>query len=417
MIFWVYNVLLILLSPVWVPWMWWRAARRKERPDWRQRCGDLPVSPPKAGERRLWLHAVSVGEVMAALPVLREVRRLDPSLVVVLSTTTSSGQATAREKAEGLFDHLVYFPIDVPRFVVAALSRVRPDVVAVMETELWMNFLYLSKQFGAQTMLLNGRVSDRSFPRSMKVRPYYRSLFSRLDQALVQTEADAERFRALGFKQPEAVGSTKFDEALEEASGTRDWRAELGVPAGAFLVVAGSTRSEAEERLVLEAVARVPGVWVVHAPRHVERAPALLEAYRAQFGHAGLRSAGKPCQWLVLDTYGELGGIYSAADVVVVGGGFDDLGGQNVIQPLAQGKPVLHGPHMQNFRQIAESALKGGASLAVADSAALADALNRLKSNPEERQAMGRAAKALVAQNTGAGRKCAEAILAAAKRG
>jgi 3-deoxy-D-manno-octulosonic-acid transferase len=248
----------------------------------------------------------------------------------------------------------------------------------------------------------------------MRVRPYYRALFRSLDQALVQTETDAERFQALGFAGPVLAGNTKYDAALEDAQPGKDWRAELGIPAGAFLVVVGSTRSESEEALVLGALGALPGVWVVHAPRHIERAEALSDAYRSRFGSAALRSKGEQGQWLVLDTYGELSGIYSAADVVVVGGGFDDLGGQNIIQPLAHGKPVVHGPHMQNFRDIAEQAVRAGASLVVADSKELSQSLLRIAGSPELRQKMGEAAKALVRANLGASKRCAEAIVAAA---
>jgi 3-deoxy-D-manno-octulosonic-acid transferase len=416
MIFWVYNLLVVLLAPVWVPWMLWRAAKRNERPDWRQRTGDLPLEAPKQGERRAWVHAVSVGEVVAALPVLRELRRLDPTLQIVLSTTTSSGQATARERAEGLYDRLVYFPIDVPRFVVAALMRVRPKVVVLMESELWMNFLWAAKQFGARTILLNGRVSDRSFPRSMRVGPYYRALFANLDEALVQTALDAERFQALGFGSPQVVGNTKFDAALADAGAPRDWRAELGIPQGAFLVVVGSTRSEAEEALVTAALASLPEAWVVHAPRHIERAPELLQRYGA-LGGAVLRSQGGEGQRTILDTYGELAGVYGAADVVVVGGGFDDLGGQNIIQPLAHGKPVLHGPHMQNFRDVTEAALSVGASRAVATASELAEALLELRSDTTARERMGRAARQLVEANLGAARRGAELVVQAARSG
>jgi 3-deoxy-D-manno-octulosonic-acid transferase len=304
---------------------------------------------------------------------------------------------------------LVYFPIDVPRFVVAALMRVRPRAVAVMETELWLNFLWTAQNFGSRTILLNGRVSDRSFPRSMRLRPYYRALFGHLDRALVQTETDAERLRALGFKSPEVAGNTKFD-AAAEAPDAKDWRAELKIPRDAFLVVVGSTRSEAEEALVVEALAQHPDAWVVHAPRHIERAPALA----AKYGQAPLRSKGETGQRLVLDTYGELGGVYTAADVVIVGGGFDDLGGQNIIQPLALGKPVVHGPHMQNFKDVAEEAVRTGASLIARTADELAQAIASLKDDPAKRETMGKAAQALVARHTGAARRCAEAVVAAA---
>ena len=414
MIFWIYNILLIFLAPMWVPWMLWRAARREEKPNWKERTGDLPIDPPRKGVRRVWIHAVSVGEVMAVLPILKEVRKLDPKLQIVLSTTTSSGQAAAKERAEGLYDHLVYFPIDVPRFVVAAMSRVRPKAIAIMESELWMNFLWAANQMGATTILMNGRVSDRSYPRSMRIRPYYRAIFANLHQVLAQSEADADRFRELGFKTPVVVGNTKFDGALDEATASRDWRAELGIPGDASVVVIGSTRSELEENLVLDALQGVDA-YVVHAPRHTERAEKLAAAYKSRFGEVALRSSGERSRYMVLDSYGELGEIYSIADVVVVGGGFDRLGGQNIIQPLAHGKPVIHGPHMENFKDIAASSLRVGASIEVGSSTELTSSLNRLLEDEGDRMQRGKVARELIEQNLGASRRCAEAIVVAAR--
>ena len=419
MIFWAYNLLIVFLSPLWVPWMVWRAKKRKEQPDWRQRCGDLPLEAPAKGVRRVWVHAVSVGEVMAAVPVLQEIRRLDPGLEIVLSTTTSSGQTAARERALNLFDHLVYFPIDVPRFVVAALMRVRPKAVAIMETELWLNFLWASKQFGVQTIVLNGRLSDRSYSRARPLKPYYRALFKNLDQVLAQTQTYAKRFADLGFARAQVVGNTKFDAALAEAAPKSDWRAELGIPVGDKVVVVGSTRSPGEEQIIAAALASLrslDGVSVVHAPRHIERAQGLADLYLAQLGiQPAFRSKGEKGKVTVLDTYGELGGVYSIADVAVIGGSFEDFGGQNLIQPLAHGVPVLHGPYMQNFRDVAEAAAQSGASQTCADSADLTLAIQSLLEDLVERNRRSTAAKALVHANIGAARRCAEAIVAATK--
>lgn len=416
MIFWTYNILLILLAMFWVPWMIWRTSKRKDKPDWKQRTGDLPLQSPKKGVRRAWIHAVSVGEVLAARPILKEIRELDPDLEIVLSTTTSSGQAAARENAEGLFDHLVYFPIDVPRFVIAAMIRVRPKVVALIETELWMNFLWAAKEFRATTILVNARVSDRSFPRSLRIRPYYRALFANLDRAMAQTKTDADRLKALGFTEPEVVGNSKFDGALEDTVGDKDWRQELGIPADAKVVVVGSTRSESEERLVVGALkAAELDAWIVHAPRHIESAQRLAELYREQFGDVALRSNGECGRVLVLDTYGELAGVYSIADVVVLGGSFDDLGGQNILQPLAHGKPVIHGPHMQNFREAAAAAAAARAAITARNEQDLTEWLKRLMRSGAVRAMMGRAATELINENLGASRTYAEAIVEAAK--
>jgi 3-deoxy-D-manno-octulosonic-acid transferase len=415
--FLLYNLLLTITAPLWVPWMLWRASRRHERPDWKQRCGDFPIEP-RGDRNRIWLHAVSVGEVVAALPVLRALRRLAPGHEIVLSVTTSSGWQTARDRAQGLFDHLVYFPIDVARFQLAAMVRVSPSVVAIMETELWFNFLWAAKAIGAHTMLINGRISDRSYPRARWFRFFYRRLLAYLDEALMQTNRDAERIRDLGARQVEVLGSTKFDEAADQARASQtDVRAWLGIPPDAPVVVIGSTRSEAEETLVLDALAHpsLAHVYVVHAPRHLERAAPLADAYRRRFGAVALRSKAEPGQRLILDTYGELGQAYAAADVVVVGGGFDNLGGQNLIQPLAHGKPVLHGPHMQNFAEVARMAQEVGASQVCRDADELARALAALLSDPIERERRSRVAQALVAEHLGAAERYAKAIARAAQ--
>ncbi|MBS1712936.1 MAG: 3-deoxy-D-manno-octulosonic acid transferase [Armatimonadetes bacterium] len=422
MVIWIYNILLTLGSLVWVPWMLWRARRRKEGVDWRQRSGEYPFKLEK-GRPRVWIHAVSVGEVMAALPVLREVRQVGPDVEIVLSVTTSSGHRTATGFPDA-YDRLVYFPIDVYRFVLAALVRVRPTVVAVMETELWMNFLDASQNLGATTILINGRISDRSFPRARTFRFFYRDLLRRVDRCLMQTTVDAERITALGARSVEVFGNCKYDQALEGLDAQPGvWRGELGLDPERPTLVVGSTRSEREEALVVEALGtmKTEGLQVVWAPRHLERTDAIVAALAGLPGGAVRRSqsrslAGSGSRVMVLDTYGELAQVYCVADAVVIGGGFDDLGGQNILQPLAHGKPVVHGPHMQNFRDVATAATARGCSLTVSDAASLAATLDGLFADPEGRARMGAAARELVAENLGASRRYAEAVVAAAKK-
>lgn len=415
--FLLYNLVITIAAPIWVPWMLWRASRRRERPNWKERCGDLPIEPRRERDR-IWLHAVSVGEVVAALPILRSLRAIAPDREIVLSVTTSSGRQTALDRAAGLYDHLVYFPIDVARFQLAAMVRVSPCVVAIMETELWFNFLWAAKALDAHTMLVNGRISDRSYPRARAFRFFYRRLLAMLDEALMQTARDAERIRDLGARRVEVLGSAKYDEAVSEAGASQaEVRAGLGIPPDAQVVVIGSTRGEPEEALVLEALSdpALAHVHVVHAPRHLERAGPLAEAYRQRFGSVALRSQGESGQRLILDTYGELGRTYAAADVVVVGGGFENLGGQNLIQPLAHGKPVLHGPHMQNFAEVAQMAREVGASEVCRDAGELARALHALLSDPAERERRCRRAEELVAAHVGAADRYAQAIARAAQ--
>lgn len=407
-----YNLLVWLTLPLWVPWMILRSRRRQGAVNWRQRTGNYPFALTK-GSRRIWIHAVSVGEVVAALPVLRELRKLAPDAEIVLSTTTSSGHQTAKDKAADLVTHVVYFPIDLPAFTLSALARVRPQVVAIMETELWMNFLWACKEVNATTMVVNGRLSDRSFPRAKKVAFFYRALFRWVDQVLVQTETDAERMQAIGARQPEVLGNVKFDEATAglEADPAR-WRHALGLDNSRPTVIIGSTRGEMEEAFVQDALMQLDQTHkdqynLIWAPRHIESAENL-----ARTAHAGRRSQGDQGPRLILDTFGELSEIYSVADVVVIGGAFDKLGGQNLIQPLAHGKPVIHGPHMENFRVPADLAARASATLVAESPSALATHLRELLTHETRRKEMGERARKVVAEHVGASRRYAERIVA-----
>lgn len=417
-----YNLLVSLTAPIWLPWMLWRAGKRKEAPNWLERRGIYAIAP-REDRKRVWVHAVSVGEVIACLPILRGLRKKLPGWEIVLSVTTSSGHQTAREQASGLYDCLVYMPIDMAKFQLNAMASVRPAAVALMETELWFNFLWAAKVFGARTLIVNGRISERSFRREKRLRFFFKSLLAMVDRCLMQTGADAERILALGAKSAETMGSTKFDQALKGLeTDPAAWRQQLGLPEGRPVLVIGSTRGEEEERFVLDALERVGlgRVAVVHAPRHLERVPQLAEEVKRRFGAVHLRSQGTPARsdgpfYMILDTYGELMKVYGVADAAVVGGGFADLGGQDIMQPLAHGKPVLHGPHMRNFAEFAKASVEAGCSMICSTPAELADAINRLLSDEEMRRGMGERAKEYVGRHANAGERYAQAIAEEAK--
>lgn len=417
--FLIYNLLALLLSPIWLTWMLIRSSRRAEAPNWKERTGNyMHVQIPR-DKPAIWIHAVSVGEVMAVLPILRQVRALLPDHFLLLSVTTSSGHHTAREHAVDLYDELVYFPIDLARFQLAAMSRVRPSVVAIMETELWMNFLWAANAMGAKTLLLNGRISDRSFRRSQPIKFFYRSLFGYLDRALMQTVGDADRIANLGAKQPEVFGNCKFDQAVDGLdTDPAEWRALLGLPEGVPVVVIGSTRGEDEERFVVSALEPLAKeVAIVWAPRHLERADAVAATMAQAFGDTSRRSRAERGQYIVLDTYGELAKVYALADVVIIGGGFGDYGGQNLLQALAHGKPVLHGPHMANFRDVAKASLALGASREVVTPSELTSVLRELLQDRGRATQMGEAGRRFVEENAGASRRYALAIAEAAREG
>lgn len=410
-----YNLLLTLLSPLWLPWMLWRAWRRKEKPNWQERQGDYRESIPKKGDRpRLWVHTVSVGEFVASQPLLRELRKSLPGHEIVVSVTTSSGHQTARESEAGLYDYLVYLPIDVARFTLSAMQRVRPDALIVLETELWMNLFWAAKAFDAKTFVVNARLSDRSFPKARKLGFFYRPLLAMVDRVLAQSETDAERFRELGAANVEAAGNIKFDQALEGLEDSTDWRRELGLDERPVVVI-GSLRAEEFDDFADRIACDDGKQWVV-APRHLERLEEFIGAVEVARFEAGCtftigsRSKGTAGDLTLLDTYGELARVYRIADVVVVGGSFRKLGGQNILQPLAQGKPVLHGPHMANFRDVAALAHRAGASIICQTAQGVREQVNALLADPDRRTQMGQAAKMLVEANRGASERMAKAI-------
>jgi len=403
-----YNLLLNIFSPVILLWAWYRAKKRAEQPNWAERLGNYNIQP--GDKKRIWFHAVSVGEVMAALPVLRELRSRMPDYEIVLTTTTSSGHQTAKDKASDLYDYLFYFPIDFGRCMFRALSRVRPSAVVVMETELWLNFFHMAKEMGAKTFVINGRIS-RNYNLSLKLKGYYSAIFSKVDQVLAQSEQDAERLTALGARNVQVLGNTKFDQAVDNMSAHHfDWRHMMGIPDDAVCVVVGSTRSEMEEHFVMNGLAQVPNAWVIYAPRHIERATDIGRLAVQHGFDPTYRTDARHGKFMILDTYGELASAYSAADIAIIGGGFDDLGGQNILQPLAAGVPVIHGPHMFNFKEATQTAHKLGAALEVNTPEQLGAALKQLCGDEARRKEMGAAGKQMIEASLGASGRYADAI-------
>lgn len=402
-----YNFLIYGLAPLWMLWMWRRTSKRHEKPKWQERWGRYDIHP-KGEKPRVWVHAVSVGEVIAARPVLAALRNINPRFEVVLTCTTSTGHSVARGLLGKSVDHLFYFPIDVPHACKRAIGRVQPDAVAIMETELWMNFLHFAKRSGAKTLIINGRISKRSFARARKFRFFYRALLEYVDRCLMQTQRDVERILHLGAISAEVYGNSKYDEA--EFSPTHPLREVLGIPHGEPWIVVGSVRGEFEEDLVLSALQGLQ-CRILFAPRHIERASAILEKARTRGFAADLRTTGKSeAKFIVLDTYGELNAAYSGATVAIIGGGFDKLGGQNIIQPMAAGCPVVCGPHMDNFREPFEDGKAAGAILVAATPTELGACVQRILNESDLRNRMSQAARKLIETRRGASLKYAHAI-------
>jgi 3-deoxy-D-manno-octulosonic-acid transferase len=390
-------------------------------PVWSERFGQYEF---EKHDERVWFHAVSVGEVLAAKPILESLRHEMPKAEIVLSVTTSSGHQTATDQLKSLVDRIVYFPIDVARFQLGAMQRMRPRVAVLMETELWFNFLWAADAFDVPVLLVNGRISDKSFSRLSRVKLFTRSLVGYLESALMQTDTDTERIKSFGARDARTLGNSKFDQASDTDGLTADqWRDQLGLAADEPVLVFGSIRHEEFELCLRAAKETLPHARVIFAPRHLDRVQELSQAYESVFGEGSFakapkRSAGahvSSSEPLLLDTYGELGSVYRIATLAVIGGGFADLGGQNLIQPLGHGVPVLHGRNMRNFRDVAESASRVGCAITVEQPQQLGEEILRRLQDSEWREAASQRARSYVNANLGASWRYAREIARAAR--
>jgi len=391
------------------PWLLWRSLRSPAFARMvRERLGRGLARIPAASRPRVLVHGVSVGEVKAARALVEALERRHPGCEVVLCSTTHTGT----EVAAKLFPaHLrVRFPADLSWIVRRFLARVDPVLVVLVELEVWPNFLRECNREGRAVAVVNGRITRGSHGRYVFFRRWLPE-FNRISLFCAQSEEYARRFKELGIDAARVcvTGNVKFDGlrvgALEPGAELERW---IAPAAGQVVVVAGSTH-EPEELAVAEAVrANVPAARLVLVPRHPDRALELSARLRAAGMpvqrltelRAGERA--DPARPLLVDTIGELERVYALADLVFVGGSLIPHGGQNMLEPAAQGKAVLFGPHVDNFDQEAALLTAAGAAERVADAAELGRALARLAADPGARQRMGAAGMAAVAAQRGA---------------
>jgi 3-deoxy-D-manno-octulosonic-acid transferase len=420
-----YSILVLLVAVIASPWFIYQAVRHEKYVgSIGQRLGFLPVSFNMDGDASIWVHAVSVGEVLTARPLISELRRRYPNLRVFLSTTTVAGQQLACRSVQDV-DAVFYFPFDLGFVVRRTLDLVRPRLFIMMETEIWPNLLRECRARGVKTAVVNGRLSARSFPRYKVIRPMMRRVLDHIDRFLVQSEESARRFIELGADPARVVvtGSLKFD-SLEvspaalpggvPAARSRDRVLRyFRLPAARPVIVAGSTM-KGEESSVLRAFRRVrttaPNTLLVLAPRNPERFAETEQQVRAEGWRAARRSdlavdAEPRVDVVVVDTIGELAAIYQIATLVFVGGSLVPTGGHNVLEPAVFGKPIVFGPHMENFLEIAEAFVSNGAGVQLAGEQELDEAFVQLMGDPVRRARLGAAARALVEANRGANDK------------
>lgn len=384
----------------------------------RARLGRVPeaLRQPKVGA--LWVHAVSVGEALAVAPLIKELRARFPGRKIFVSTTTRTGQEMAAKRLEA--DGTFYFPLDFAFACRRALEAVQPALVVIAETEIWPNFLRQARRAGARVVFVNGRISDRSLRGYRLWRFFVRRSLSHADFFLMQSEEDARRIRALGAPPGRVAvgGNLKYDlpQPARPAFLAELERAAQGSP----IVVAGSTM-RGEEELLLDALlvsceVKGPRPVLLLAPRHPERFETVAQLLHTRglrvVRRSRWRSDGHRPEVVLLDTLGELAGVYAAATVAFVGGSLVQHGGHNPIEPALWAKPVLFGPSMENFRSIAQALVEARGAFQVRTPQALGILLATLLNDPEACRRAGAAARAVVERERGAAARCAERIAA-----
>ncbi len=416
MILFLYNVGLVLLLILGAP-VWLLRARWRDGLGERLGAGAKRVAHTLAGRQQVWVHAVSVGEVVAIRRLVEELdARLGPGAVVI-STTTRTGQELAR-KYFG-FARCFYFPIDLPWVVRGAMQTLRPRMLVLAESELWPNVLAECEGQGVPVVVVNARVSDRSLPRYRQLHRVWRPFLEMLTLVLAQSEEDAQRFVAIGVP-PERVrvgGNLKYDAQPKQSTElVAQLKAQL--PAGAKLLVAGSTLED-EEQVLLEAwpaiCTRVPGAVMVLAPRHPERFARVATLAREQkaaliqrsLWNGGAVAAGSV---FLLDSIGELGSVYALGALAFVGGSLVAAGGHNPLEPARLGVPVIVGTHYENFRDVVDL-LRAAQALEVVDRAKLHEAIASLLKDTDAAAAMGARGQKVFDAQAGATERAADAIL------
>lgn len=384
---------------------------------WGERLGLVTVEAPID----CWIHAVSVGEVRAIVPFVQSILRKRPEYKICVTTTTPTGSITVGQLFSDRVEHC-YLPYDTGIGVRQFLSRVRPKVGLIVETEIWPNLIRECQNKNVQLAYINVRLSDRSRERYARFRSMFAPLLGIVKLFLIQSEADAARIVSIGapVDRSYVTGSIKIDAAIPPSTGEAAQDIRRKIAGDRPVWICGSTR-DGEEQIVLRAFQRIrevhPRLLLVLVPRHPERFDSVARLSKRSGFKLARRSLLDELDTSVdvylADTMGELSLLYGVADVAFVGGSLVELGGQNLLEPCALGIPVCFGPHMFNFAEISRWVIDAGAGFQVNDEEQLFDMVNRLLSDPNLRHDCGQLGKQLILDHSGALAKAS--VLLAAK--
>ena len=419
---WIYRILylplLLLFSPYYVYRMFRRGGYRK---GFLQRFGLIgPMGSTTPGRKRIWLQAVSVGEILAVAPILESLAK-GGKTEVVLTTTTSTGLKVARERYGEITSAIGIFPLDFWLFSHTAWNRIKPDLAILMESELWPEHIHQANRRNIEIILINARLSDNSYNRYKKLKFLCRRLTKNISQMLASSALDMHRFRELGVepKKINVTGNLKFDVSVEpllDQARIDSLKEELGFMVKSEeekkpVILLGSSTWPGEEEWLLnivdEALPLGLNCRLLLIPRHAERRGQIKKFLAARQFPFHFRSEGKkapgPVMIYVGDTTGELKMLTQAADLVFIGKSLPpNAGGQTPIEAAALGKPLVFGPAMSNFRDVCRSLLKSGAARQVNNGAELQESILQLLKDSHERDGMARAAQKWHAENQGA---------------
>lgn len=420
--YWLYNVLLLVYWATLIPMLIYRLIREEgfyQRI--KQSIGFLPddLKEKISNRHAIWVHAASVGEIVAASPIVREMRKTHPNEVIIVSVVTATGFRMAHQIIKGT-DGILYFPLDLPYLTDRILTIVKPRAIVLVETEIWPNFLRIAARKNIPVMMMNGRISRRSSSRYRMITFFTRRVLSTIYVFCMQSRIDAQYIIDIGADPNKVIvtGNTKYDQTYGIVTDEEKKRylKELGFDENTYpIMIAGSTH-KGENVSVYKAFCNIrnhfPGAKLIIAPRYIHQADLIYDEgvkhgvtmVKRSDMVAGKQIAG-PYDGVLLDTIGELGRVYSLGDLIFVGGSLAHIGGHNILEPAAHGKPIVVGPNMFNFVEIFDLLSSRGACVMVRNEEEFIDTCLDILIHPEKAEEMKRHCLEIVEENQGATKK------------
>lgn len=422
MIFLLYNLVLLILSPAIALFILYRIfISGKSKKSWRQQMGIVELPIEIRDKNRIWIHAVSVGESVASAAVVTELKKSLSDAAVVMSTTTQTGQEMAHKSVKDS-DGFFYYPFDLAPFVTASLSRIRPVVFASTDTEIWPNFLHIARRRGVKTAMINGTVSDKTLNGAKKIPWFYKWAMSNIDKFCMQSQADADRVISFGADSSRVIvtGNCKVDQAVIPMSDEEkdELRRQFKLPAEARIFIAGST-NPGEDEPVLDAfiIAKktCPQLKLIIAPRQIERRDEICVLAQKKSLTCGYRSdmgsVTTDTDVIILDTFGELAKVYAIVDVSFVGGSLIPRGCHSILQPISQGKPVFFGPYTFKAKDLVAQAKAHGVGFEINNGEELGRELIKMLEDYDLLDKIKVRCEKMMAANLGASKRTAEALV------